>query len=114
MEHAREQRVKRTQRDYSFRQIKEYKLSSDMRAVNDVQALHMAMKHMEDRAAMMIHHLDRGSQYCSDLYQTALQSYNIHPSMTDVYLAKRCFSYQNALAEQVNGILKQEFFNNTL
>ncbi|MCU4522757.1 MULTISPECIES: integrase core domain-containing protein [Acinetobacter] len=29
--------------------------------------------------------------------------------MTDGYLAKRCFSYQNALAERVNAILKQEF-----
>lgn len=96
--------------DAYTRQIKGYKLSSDMRAENVVQALHMAMKHMKDRATTMIHHSDRGSQYCSELYQSALRHYDgVCPSMTDGYLAKQCFSYQNALAERVNGILKQEF-----
>lgn len=95
--------------DAYTRQIKGYKLSSDMRAENVVQALHMAMKHMKDRATTMIHHSDRGSQYCPELYQSALRHYGVCPSMTDGYLAKQCFSYQNALAERVNGILKQEF-----
>ena len=90
--------------DAYTRQIKGYKLSKDMRAENVVQALHMAMKHMRNRATTMIHHSDRGSQYCSELYQSALQKYDIRPSMTDGY---DC--YQNALAERVNGILKQEF-----
>ena len=35
--------------------------------------------------------------------------YRVCPSMTDGALAKQCFSYQNALAERINGILKQEF-----
>ncbi|HGW1746850.1 TPA: integrase core domain-containing protein, partial [Klebsiella pneumoniae] len=85
-------------------QIKGYKLSNDMRAENVVQALHMAMQHVTDRATRMIHHSDRGSQYCSELYQSALRHYGVCPSMTD---GGDC--YQNALAERINGILKQEF-----
>ncbi|MBW8191504.1 integrase core domain-containing protein, partial [Neiella marina] len=52
----------------------------------------------------LIHHSDRGSQYCSELYQAELRKHGARPSMTDGY---DC--YQNALAERVNGILKQEF-----
>ncbi len=95
--------------DAYTRQIKGYKLSNDMRAENVVQALHMAMQQATDRATRMIHHSDRGAQYCSELYQSALRHYGICPSMTDGALAKQCFSYQNALAERINGILKQEF-----
>ena len=59
--------------DAYTRQIKGYKLSNDMRAENVMQALHMAMQHVTDRATRMIHHSDRGSQYCSELYsQTTL------------------------------------------
>ncbi len=49
--------------DAYTRQIKGYKLSSDMRAENVVQALQMAMKSIKDRATTLIHHSDRGSQY---------------------------------------------------
>jgi transposase InsO family protein len=52
----------------------------------------------------LIHHSDRGVQYCAGEYQRILMSNGIRPSMTDGY---DC--YQNALAERVNGILKQEF-----
>ena len=52
----------------------------------------------------LIHHSDRGLQYCSEYYQTILKQNQIIPSMTDGY---DC--YQNALAERINGILKQEF-----
>ena len=51
-----------------------------------------------------IHHSDRGSQYCSDAYQLALQAAGLRCSMTD-----GCDCCQNALAERVNGILKDEF-----
>ncbi|WP_299833813.1 IS3 family transposase [Pseudomonas sp.] len=52
----------------------------------------------------LVHHSDRGAQYCSDLYQRAHRKHEITCSMTDGY---DC--YQNALAERVNGILKMEF-----
>ena len=47
---------------------------------------------------------DRGSKYASNAYQTALEKAKLRCSMTDGY---DC--YQNALAERVNGILKNEF-----
>jgi transposase InsO family protein len=52
----------------------------------------------------LIHHSDRGIQYCSAEYQAIHQKHQITCSMTDGY---DC--YQNALAERVNGILKHEF-----
>ena len=55
----------------------------------------------------VIHHSDRGLQYCSSLYQTELKRSNVIPSMTD---GDDC--YQNALAERINGILKGEFLIN--
>lgn len=90
--------------DAYTRQIKGYKLSNDMRAENVVQAFEMAMRNQTERAVIMIHHSDRGSQYCSEVYQLALKKHKVLPSMTDGY---DC--YQNALAERINGILKQEF-----
>ena len=52
----------------------------------------------------LIHYSDRGLQYCSATYQATLLKNKVKPSMTDGY---DC--YQNALAERINGILKQEF-----
>jgi putative transposase len=65
-------------------------------------ALQMALKY--EKFDKLIHHSDRGLQYCSTQYQQILNKNNIIPSMTDGY---DC--YQNALAERINGILKQEF-----
>jgi len=55
----------------------------------------------------LIHHSDRGIQYCSSLYQAIHMRHGVTCSMTDGY---DC--YQNALAERVNGILKGEFLLN--
>lgn len=89
--------------DAYTRKIMGYKLSNDMSAENVVKALKMAVKlRVTDKP--LIHHSDRGLQYCSKLYQKNLAKHNITPSMTDGY---DC--YQNALAERINGILKQEF-----
>ncbi len=52
----------------------------------------------------VLHHSDRGSQYCCHEFLRALAEARLLPSMTD---ANHC--YQNALAERVNGILKDEF-----
>jgi transposase InsO family protein len=90
--------------DAYTRQIKGYNLSKDMKAESVVQAFEMAMKDSIYRAEIMIHHSDRGSQYCSEIYQSALNKHEVHASMTD---GADC--YQNALAERINGILKQEF-----
>ena len=89
--------------DAFSRKIMGHKLSEDMSAENVVQALRMAAK-KRTTSNPCIHHSDRGLQYCSSMYQTALTANKIIPSMTDGY---DC--YQNALAERINGILKQEF-----
>ncbi|MCJ8155788.1 hypothetical protein MKJ01_18735 [Chryseobacterium sp. SSA4.19] len=52
----------------------------------------------------LIHHSDRGLQYCSIDYKKVLKKKNIMLSMTESY-----DPYANAIAERINGILKQEF-----
>lgn len=81
--------------------------SDDLAAENMVQALKMAIKARRSQKAL-IHHSDRGLQYCSAVYQMELRKHQISASMTD---ASDC--YQNALAERINGILKQEFLLET-
>ncbi|WP_415864518.1 transposase [Thalassobellus suaedae] len=53
----------------------------------------------------LIHHSDRGIQYCSNVYIQILKRNKIDISMTE---ENHC--YENALAERVNGILKDEFY----
>lgn len=89
--------------DAYSRKIMGYELSNDMEAESIGKALQMAIKNRLTNADL-IHHSDRGLQYASALYQQLLSKYSVKPSMTDGY---DC--YQNALAERVNGILKQEF-----
>jgi transposase InsO family protein len=67
------------------------------------QALKKAVRHRQTSQSL-VHHSDRGIQYCSGYYQQIHQRHGIRCSMTDGY---DC--YQNALAERVNGILKTEF-----
>ena len=90
--------------DAYSRKIMGYHLSNDMMSETVVKALKMALANRITSQAA-IHHSDRGLQYASGLYQKILNNAGIKPSMTDGY---DC--YQNALAERVNGILKQEFF----
>lgn len=74
-----------------------------MSAENVVKALRMAIKNRKTNHPL-IHHSNRGLQYCSSIYKQKLSKNNIMTSMTDGY---DC--YQNALAERINGILKCEF-----
>lgn len=89
--------------DAYSRKIMGYKLSDDMSTENVVKALKMAVKKRRNNSPL-IHHSDRGLQYAASIYQKELSKNKITPSMTDGY---DC--YQNALAERINGILKQEF-----
>lgn len=66
------------------------------------QALKAALKNRQSRQRL-VHHSDRGIQYCSDAYQRIHRTHGVTCSMTDGY---DC--YQNALAERINGILKGE------
>lgn len=89
--------------DAYSRKIMGYELSDEMKASDVSKALKMALGR-RDTQRETIHHSDRGLQYCSAEYQEILTDNNMIASMTDGY---DC--YQNALAERVNGILKQEF-----
>lgn len=89
--------------DAYSRKIVGFHLSDDMGAESVSKALKMAVRNRIYKNPL-IHHSDRGLQYCSELYQKILAKNKIKPSMTDGY---DC--YQNALAERINGILKQEF-----
>lgn len=68
-----------------------------------IKAFQQALKERQS-CGELIHHSDRGIQYCSAQYQALHARHEIRCSMTDGY---DC--YQNALAERVNGILKGEF-----
>jgi len=67
-----------------------------------ITALLQAIK--SKRQASLIHHSDRGSQYCCADYVCMLEHYHIQISMTE-----NGDPYENAIAERVNGILKEEF-----
>ena len=94
--------------DAYSRRIMGYHLSDDVSAESVVKALRMAL---EKRIGTkeLIHHSDRGLQYCSAVYQSELRRHLVKSSMTDA--GGDC--YQNAIAERINGILKQEFLIET-
>lgn len=93
--------------DAVSRKIMGYHLSTDLKTEGVIKALQMAIGG-RNFAGALIHHSDRGLQYCSEDYQQVLSKHGIKTSMTDGY---DC--YQNALAERVNGILKEEFLIHT-
>ena len=89
--------------DAFSRKVMGYHLSEDLKADNMVKALRMALNNRVYHHPL-IHHSDKGLQYCAEEYQVLLRENGINCSMTDGY---DC--YQNALAERMNGIIKNEF-----
>ena len=89
--------------DAYSKKIMGYDVSNSLAAEGSLRALNMAIKQRKYNKSL-IHHSDRGLQYCSNDYQSMLQKKKIIPSMTESY-----DPYANAIAERVNGILKQEF-----
>ncbi len=85
------------------RKIVGWSVHETLQTEHIAQALEMALKGRTTRQRL-IHHSDRGIQYCSDHYQKIHARHGLTCSMTDGY---DC--YQNALAERINGILKCEF-----
>lgn len=93
--------------DAYSKKIVGYEVSNTMCTTHVVKALRMAQKQRKTTESL-IHHSDRGVQYCSDEYQYYLSKYKINCSMTE-----KSDSYENAIAERINGILKQEFMIDT-
>ncbi len=90
--------------DAYSKKIVGYNFSSSLSADSSIKALNMAIKNRKYKNRSLIHHSDKGIQYCCNEYQKILNNYKISCSMTESY-----DPYQNAIAERVNGILKDEF-----
>ncbi len=94
--------------DAYSKKIVGYKVSNNLNASSSIQALQMAIKGRKYKDNDLIHHSDKGIQYCSDDYQEILMDNNIKCSMTEKY-----DPYSNAIAERINGIIKNEFLLET-
>lgn len=90
--------------DAYSKKIMGYDLSDNLAVEGSLRALNKALRERKYRTRPLIHHSDRGLQYCSNEYQALLERNRITPSMTENY-----DPYANAVAERVNGILKDEF-----
>ncbi len=78
-------------------------IGDTLESLGACKALNMAIKSLPSRS-YPIHHSDRGSQYCCHEYIRRLKKRDLSVSMTE---ENHC--YENAMAERVNGILKDEF-----
>ena len=79
-------------------------LSETLEAEYTLGALRMAIgQATADELKGLIHHSDRGVQYCCNAYTDELKKYGVRISMTEDYKPTN-----NAIAERVNGILKTE------
>ena len=78
-------------------------LSESLSAVFTLKALRMAIEQAGGDLSGLIHHSDRGVQYCCDLYVEELQKHNILISMTEDYKPT-----DNGVAERVNETIKYE------
>jgi transposase InsO family protein len=90
--------------DAFSRKIVGYDLSNSLELSGSIRALKMALRKLPKKHNL-IHHSDRGSQYCSHQYVGLLRQKGIRVSMTQ---ENHC--YENAMAERINGILKDEFY----
>lgn len=90
--------------DSYSKKIMGYDVSNSLSVTGSCRALRMALNIRKYPKKELIHHSDRGLQYCSDKYQEILKTARLKCSMTEQY-----DPYQNATAERINGILKQEF-----
>lgn len=89
--------------DAYSRKIVGWELSESLAIEGAIKALKMALKQCPN-AKELIHHSDRGIQYCSKEYVKLLRKKKAKISMTE---QNHC--YENSMAERVNGILKDEF-----
>ena len=89
--------------DAYSRKIVGYATERTLEATGSVRALRMALGQLP-AGARPLHHSDRGIQYCCWAYVETLQEHGLTISMTE---EDHC--YENAQAERLNGILKQEY-----
>ena len=95
--------------DAYSRKIVGYYLGDSLQTSQTIQALEMAILGLSNenkKRLQLIHHSDRGTQYCSNEYVKLLENNNIQISMTE-----NGDPLENAIAERVNGIIKEEYLN---
>ena len=81
-----------------------YKLDNHMRTSLCIDALKMAVKNRKYPEKKLIHHSDRGLQYCNPTYTKFAEENSLIMSMTEKY-----DPYENAIAERINRTLKYEY-----
>lgn len=95
--------------DAYSRKIVGYNLADNLSAVNALQALQMALYALDAEICKnLIHHSDRGIQYCTKEYTDLLHRHGIRISMTE-----QGDPLENAIAERVNGVIKNEYLQST-
>jgi putative transposase len=92
--------------DAYSRKIIGWDLGATLEAKHTVRALQMAINQMPRGIKGVIHHSDRGVQYCCSDYVKVLNKNHFQISMTE-----NSDPRENAIAERVNGILKDEWLN---
>jgi transposase InsO family protein len=90
--------------DAYSRKILGWSVSENLEAVNAIKALNMAISQLPADVKAIIHHSDRGVQYCSSKYVKILNKHGFKISMTE-----SGNPLDNAIAERINGILKVEW-----
>lgn len=93
--------------DVFSRKVVGYHCAQTLETIESVQALKMALSGFLEKPEShfkLIHHSDRGVQYCSHEYVKLLQDNHIQISMTE-----NGDPLENAIAERLNGILKDEY-----
>jgi putative transposase len=92
--------------DAYSKKILGYRLAKTLDSVHAVNSLQDAIKNSCQPITGLIHHSDRGIQYCSNEYTDTLKNNGIAISMTE-----NGDPLENAIAERINGILKDEYLN---
>jgi transposase InsO family protein len=92
--------------DMYSKKIMGYRLARSLDSSHAVNSLQDAIKNMCKPVTGLIHHSDRGIQYCSKDYIKLLDNHKIKISMTE-----KGDPLENPVAERVNGILKDEYLN---
>ena len=92
--------------DLYSRKIVGHSVHESLSVKGCIDALKQAMRNRRDKTQTLIHHSDRGVQYCCHAYVRLLQKQNIQISMTQTG-----DPLENAVAERVHKTIKEEFTN---
>jgi putative transposase len=90
--------------DAYSRKVVGYDVADNLGSVNALHALKMAIRTLPESEVNLIHHSDRGVQYCCNEYVEELNQRGVQISMTE-----NGDPLENAIAERINGIVKNEY-----